>query len=182
MRAYRRSLPLALIGLVLLLSPAPSHQQGRTLFVNNVDPSCGGRSPCYTTIQAAVDAAVAGDTIQIQAGTYREQVLVSGKNNVAGATEASRILIEADPAATLGSVVLQGTVPGCTNGHAVRFQQSKFITLRGSPSPGPGARPSPSWAGSTRTRPFTSSASGSSATAPASVTAGSRSPGATPAP
>ena len=28
-------------------------------------------------------------------------------------------------------MVLQGTVAGCTNGHAVRFQQSKFITLRG---------------------------------------------------
>ena len=28
-------------------------------------------------------------------------------------------------------MVLQGTVAGCTHGHAVRFQQSKFITLRG---------------------------------------------------
>jgi hypothetical protein len=40
-------------------------------------------------------------------------------------------VIEVDPTAPVGSVVLQGTVSQCTQGHAVRFQQSKFITLRG---------------------------------------------------
>jgi len=78
-----------------------------------------------------VNDAQAGDTILIQAGTYQEQVSISGKNNVGTATEASRIIIEADPGAPLGSVVLHGAVTQCTNGHAVRFQQSKFITLRG---------------------------------------------------
>src|SRR6185503_7843099 len=34
----------------------------------------------YATIQAAVDAAVSGDTILIAAGTYREQVTVNGKD------------------------------------------------------------------------------------------------------
>ena len=34
----------------------------------------------YATIQAAVDAAVNGDTILIAAGTYREQVSISGKD------------------------------------------------------------------------------------------------------
>jgi len=116
---------------VLLLPGSSSQQSGQTRYVNNADSSCGGHSPCYTTIQAAVNAAQAGDTILIHAGTYAEQVLISGKNDTATATEASRILIEADPGAPLGSVVLQGTVAGCTNGHAVRFQQSKFITLRG---------------------------------------------------
>ncbi len=129
---HRSLVTLGLLVLAVLFIPSPSAQQsGRTLYVNNTDPSCGGQSPCYISIQAAVNAALAGDSIQIQAGTYTEQVSISGKNNVATATEASRIVIEADPRAALGSIVLQGTVTGCTNGHALRFRQSKFITLRG---------------------------------------------------
>jgi hypothetical protein len=34
----------------------------------------------YSTIQQAVDAALDGQTIFVSAGTYREQVTVSGKN------------------------------------------------------------------------------------------------------
>ena len=34
------------------------------------DGTCGGATPCYTTIQAAVDAAGDGDTIKVAAGTY----------------------------------------------------------------------------------------------------------------
>jgi hypothetical protein len=74
---------------------------------------------------------VHGDTIQIQAGTYTEQVLISGKNNTSTASEPDRIVIQADPAALVGSVVLHGAVTECTNGHAIELQQSKFITIRG---------------------------------------------------
>jgi hypothetical protein len=64
-------LPVLFLTLLLLL-PTPSlQQQSRILYVNNADPTCQGQAPCYATIQAAVDAAVAGDTIRIQAGTYR---------------------------------------------------------------------------------------------------------------
>jgi parallel beta helix pectate lyase-like protein/Big-like domain-containing protein len=98
--------------------------------VNRVDASCGGRSPCYGSIQAAVNAAQAGDTIQIQAGAYVEQVTISGKNGTAR-TEASRIVIQADPALPAGSVVVHGPVQQCTQGHAIRIQQSRFITIRG---------------------------------------------------
>lgn len=98
--------------------------------VNRTDPSCGGRSPCYGSIQAAVNAAQAGDTVSIQAGAYVEQVSVSGKNQTAK-TEASRIVIQADPTVPAGSVVLHGPVQQCAQGHAVRVQQSRFITIRG---------------------------------------------------
>jgi hypothetical protein len=40
--------------------------------------NCGGASPCYSTVQGAVDAAQTGDEIRIAAGTY------SGVNNQGG--------------------------------------------------------------------------------------------------
>jgi hypothetical protein len=58
-------------------------------------------------------------------------VNISGKNNFTGAAEADRIIIEADPSAPVGSLTLTGAVSQCTNGYAIRLQQSKFITIRG---------------------------------------------------
>ena len=98
--------------------------------VNRSDAGCGGQAPCYGSIQAAVNAAQAGDTVQIQAGTYVEQVSITGKNATTW-SEASRILIQADPGAPVGSVVLHGAVVQCMQGHAIRIQQSRFVTIRG---------------------------------------------------
>jgi hypothetical protein len=42
--------------------------------------SCGGKTPCYSTIQAAINAANSGDTIKLAQGIYAETfVLSSGK-------------------------------------------------------------------------------------------------------
>jgi len=125
------SLRWILVTLALVLLPVPAHAPSVTRYVSNTDPTCGGQAPCYATIQAAITAAQAGDTIQIQAGTYPEQLSISGKNNVPSATEADRIVIEAEPSALPGSVVLDPPTTQCTNGHALRLQQSKFITIRG---------------------------------------------------
>jgi RHS repeat-associated protein len=130
----RRWLLGAVVALTLMIplgAPAPASAQGITRFVNRTDLTCGGHSPCSTTIQAAVTAALAGDTILIQAGTYTEQVSIQRKNDTPGATELDRIVLEADPLAPLGSVVLQPPVLGCTNGQAIHLQRSKFITIRG---------------------------------------------------
>jgi hypothetical protein len=121
---------LSLLG-SLVLPIAVTAQQPITLHVNRTDPTCGGQSPCFTTIQAAINAAQPGNIVRIQAGTYIEQVSISGKNNTADATETDRIVIESDPALFPGSVVIDGVVNQCTNGYAFRFQQSKFITIRG---------------------------------------------------
>jgi len=126
----RRLLPFGV--LAVLLFSVPAQPQGAVIrYVNHTDTTCGGHAPCYATIQAAVSAAQAGDHVVIQAGTYIEQVDVTGKNNAGGATESQRIVIEADPAAPADSVVLHGSVSQCTQGYAVQFQQSRFVTLRG---------------------------------------------------
>jgi hypothetical protein len=119
---------LATFGALVTGTASP---QGRTLYVNGSDATCHGQSPCYATIQAATTAVQPGERVVIQAGTYVEQVAVTGKNAGTGASEADRIVIEADAAAAVGSVVLRGAVPQCTGGFAVRIQQSRFVTLRG---------------------------------------------------
>jgi pectin methylesterase-like acyl-CoA thioesterase len=49
----------------------------------NVTLVHGGVSTTYSTIQAAVTAAVSGDSINIAAGVYTEQVVVNGISNLA---------------------------------------------------------------------------------------------------
>src|SRR5213593_5011149 len=82
---------------LLVVSFAPSSTSsppGSTRYVSNTDPVCGGHAPCYTTIQAAVTAALPGETVLIRPGSYTEQVSIQGKNNTATATEAARIVIQ----------------------------------------------------------------------------------------
>jgi hypothetical protein len=120
---------LAFITVHSLFSQAAS----TLLYVNKTDPTCQGHTPCYNTIQAAVDAAQPGDTIRIQPGQYKESVLIQGKNSFPQASESDRIIIEADPAVQAGKVKILGDKNHqCTSeGDAVQFSSSHFITLRG---------------------------------------------------
>ena len=123
------------------LFPAISYSQQPTiLYVNRTDPSCGGNSPCFRSHSVGNHRSATGNIVRIQAGTYTEQVTISNKNTVARSTEFHRIVIEADPAAPAGSVVLHGTGRrsddddrcGEDDGprYGFRFRNSRFVTLR----------------------------------------------------
>jgi len=48
-------------------------------FVDTNDPLCKGRSPCYSSIQAAVAATAGGDIVLVAAGIYNENVLIEDR-------------------------------------------------------------------------------------------------------
>jgi hypothetical protein len=126
-----RGILVAALGLLLWSSPAPHAQAAQARHVSAGGLDCAGRAPCHASIQEAVDAADAGDIVVIQAGRYAEQLHIRDKNSRPGATEADRIVIQADPAAPAGSVVLAPSSRHCGDSHAVRVQRSRFVTLRG---------------------------------------------------
>src|SRR5690349_24354884 len=108
---WLRLLPVAIV--TALAAAAPSAAEAASVrHVDRSDASCGGRAPCYGSIQAAVNDAQPGDTVQVRAGDYVEQVTIAGKN-ASALSEASRITIQADPAVSAGSVVLHGAVGQC---------------------------------------------------------------------
>ena len=47
----------------------------------NPDSECGGMIPCYTTIQAAIDATSSNSVIKVMAGTYAEDLNLNSSNN-----------------------------------------------------------------------------------------------------
>ena len=102
-----------------------------TLHVSATDPTCGGRSPCYASIQAAIEAVASGQRVVVHAGEYDEQLRILGKNLQPGASEADRIVIEADPEADAGTVVIGGGSRRCARGRAVEIDASRFVTFRG---------------------------------------------------
>ncbi len=64
------SLTLILLGLLLQVPPRTVYASANLFVAPN--GNCLSASPCYASIQAAVDAAVPGDTILIATGTYTD--------------------------------------------------------------------------------------------------------------
>lgn len=74
---------LAITVLVSTLSPQPAYAQGTLVVDDDGQASagnCSSEAAAFSSIQAAVDAAVPGDTIFICAGIYNEQVVVHTSN------------------------------------------------------------------------------------------------------
>ena len=84
MNAKRFHIPLALAIAILMMAglltmvwllggpvPQAAHAQGTIRYVAP-GGDCGTASPCYNTVQEAVDAAQAGDEIRIAAVTYTD--------------------------------------------------------------------------------------------------------------
>lgn len=75
---------LALICILLFFIAASTVANATIRYVNH-DGICGGHSPCYTTIQAAVNASAPGDIIMVASGTYNENITVHVSLNLKGA-------------------------------------------------------------------------------------------------
>jgi len=52
------------------------------IYVNQDDPTCGGKTPCYTTIQAAINFAASGAAIRVAQGTYNESFMLSDAKEI----------------------------------------------------------------------------------------------------
>lgn len=83
-----------------------------------VDPSGAGD---FKTITEAVEAAQPGDVVTVRAGIYREEVRLQGKKG----TAERPILIQADPEAPVGSVILDGS-RSAPAGRWQRFVSSRY--------------------------------------------------------
>ncbi len=88
----RIGLSVVLACLVLSLGAVPA-TQAATLCV-----APGGSGGCFATIQAAIDAASPGDTINVAASTYAENLSVFGKNLTINGAGASATIISGNNA------------------------------------------------------------------------------------
>jgi pectin methylesterase-like acyl-CoA thioesterase len=77
----------------------------------------------FQTIQAAINAATNGDTIEIAAGTYREQVTVNGKDITLHGAGSGQTIIEAPDANLL--------VSNASDPNATRPTKYAVVTIKG---------------------------------------------------
>ena len=85
-----------------------------TIYVSK-DWTCGGKSPCYTSIQTAINAAATGSAILIAEGTYTESITLNesksltlqGGWDTSFTTQTSNTTFIKAPKATQGSLTLQ---------------------------------------------------------------------------
>jgi hypothetical protein len=91
----------ALIMSLELFSVDVSFSKERVEFWVDDDPGCEGHSPCYNSIQAAIDAVPKGGKalIHVLPGTYEENLVIQGKEIILrGSGAGATTLFAPDPA------------------------------------------------------------------------------------
>jgi len=131
---YVTRLWIAMVGSALLAALSVSTGASVTHAASAcVNPA--GTGGCASTIQAAVDAANAGDTITIAAGTYKEMVTITKVITLQGAGAATTIIDATglDHALLVQGVTGPATITGFTAENAnlagVQLQDSSGLTL-----------------------------------------------------
>lgn len=90
-----RTLALTLLTALATLAPAAASADANTL--------CVGGGHCYATIQAAVNAADAGDTIRIGPGRYAGGITIDRSVNLVGVAASATRISGGGPVLTIGS-------------------------------------------------------------------------------
>lgn len=88
----------------LLVSTSMSLLVAQDRYVNP-DGVCGGNTPCYTTIQAAINSAVAGDTILVSAGNFLENITINKNISLIG-SGSNNCIIDGVSGGQLGTIDL----------------------------------------------------------------------------
>jgi parallel beta-helix repeat protein len=79
--------PFFAVGCAALFAVLSHSAQAKVLCVKPA-----GKAPCYAKIQLAVNAAAAGDSIDVAAGTYKEDVIIGKQLSLIGAGAADTII------------------------------------------------------------------------------------------
>ena len=97
-----------------------------TLYVapNGVDTHSGAANSPLQTLQAAANRVSAGDTVIVEAGTYR------GFNLTTSGTASARITFEADPSLSPGSVIINQP-NGWNNLDGINLEGASYVTVEG---------------------------------------------------
>ncbi|MBZ5607887.1 MAG: right-handed parallel beta-helix repeat-containing protein [Acidobacteriia bacterium] len=98
-----------------------------------------GASGCQPTISKAVAAAAAGDTIQVAAGTYKENVVIKAPLALIGAGSATTtidatglpngVTVDGSGAAGLGNIVISGFTVQNANFQGILVENASAVTI-----------------------------------------------------
>ncbi len=97
--------------------------EGQTVRYVNSNGDCAGSTPCYASIQGAIDASSNGDEIVVQPGTYYETINFNGK--------AINLHSSDGPAVTIIDANSLGTVVTCAGGEGPETMLQGFTITGG---------------------------------------------------
>ena len=85
-KRFQKSMQVASL-IVLFMLVALTKTNAITRYVNTTG-TWGSNTPCYSTIQAAINASTNGDEIIVDAGTYGENLIINKQVTLLGANAA----------------------------------------------------------------------------------------------